>query len=96
MGCLLEFISKGSGDKKRSRFGESLSVMFGVEEEMEEQVLSWEGEFRGKLEGLLEYGDVGECDPKGDIAILEALLEGKPMMVIEPTPYEETKCGGSS
>ena len=32
-------------------------------------------------------------DPDGDIAYFDALLEGEPTEVIEPTPDEETKCG---
>ncbi|KAJ0939378.1 hypothetical protein HanRHA438_Chr02g0060441 [Helianthus annuus] len=64
-----------------------------VEFEVEKKVLSWEDEFLGELEGLSESKQVGEFDPLGDLANLEALQEGKPEKISEPTPYVEIKYG---
>ncbi|KAJ0939920.1 hypothetical protein HanRHA438_Chr02g0066801 [Helianthus annuus] len=70
-------------------------MLFGVEVEDDESedVLFWEGELAGELEGLPEYEEVLELGTIGDLDYLEALLEDGPTRVIEPTPDEKIQCG---
>ncbi|KAJ0622837.1 hypothetical protein HanIR_Chr01g0025151 [Helianthus annuus] len=90
-----ESLVKGVDVDEELDLGDSLGSLFDneVEVEVEKKMLSWEDEFLGELEGLSESEQVGEFDPLGDLANLEALLEGKPEKISEPTPDEETKCG---
>ncbi|XP_076944898.1 uncharacterized protein LOC143615726 [Bidens hawaiensis] len=54
--------------------GDSLELMFGVEEKVVNE-LSEEDEFLDlELDGLLEYDDGGTLDVDGDVAFFEALL----------------------
>ncbi|KAJ0495833.1 hypothetical protein HanIR_Chr12g0613361 [Helianthus annuus] len=61
--------------------------MFGEEEEVDqpsnEDQMSWENEFRDELDELPVDEEIEEFDPEGDLAYLEALLEGSPMMDIK-------------
>ncbi|XP_021971303.1 uncharacterized protein LOC110866463 [Helianthus annuus] len=67
--------------------GDSTGWMFGEEEEVEqpsnEDQMSWENEFRDELDELPVDEEIEEFDPEGDLAYLEALLEGSPMMDIK-------------
>ncbi|KAJ0615401.1 hypothetical protein HanIR_Chr02g0073681 [Helianthus annuus] len=76
--------------------GDSLELMFGAEEEIEEVEIKSSGEdefLELELDGLPIYEEVGVLDPDGDIAYFDALLEGELTEVIEPAPDEETECG---
>ncbi|KAJ0918966.1 hypothetical protein HanRHA438_Chr05g0224021 [Helianthus annuus] len=53
------------------------------EDEESEDNLFWEREFADELEGLPVDEEVGTFDPEGDLAYLEALLEGNPMTDIK-------------
>ncbi|KAJ0450011.1 hypothetical protein HanHA300_Chr15g0551701 [Helianthus annuus] len=54
-----------------------------VEQPPSEAQMSWENEFREELDGLPADEEVEEFDPEGDLAYLEALLEGSSMMDIK-------------
>ncbi|KAM0028340.1 hypothetical protein Hdeb2414_s0019g00550521 [Helianthus debilis subsp. tardiflorus] len=56
--------------KEEVALGDSIGWMFDEDEEADE--------FGEELKGLLVYEEVEEFDPLGDIAYLEALLEGEP------------------
>ncbi|KAF5814503.1 hypothetical protein HanXRQr2_Chr03g0111821 [Helianthus annuus] len=86
---------KGVDVDEELDLGDSLGSLFDdeVEVEVEKKVLSWEDEFLGELEDLSDSEQGGEFDPLGDLENLEALLEGKPEKINEPTPHVEIKCG---
>ncbi|KAF5782985.1 hypothetical protein HanXRQr2_Chr11g0502631 [Helianthus annuus] len=90
-----ESLIKGVDVDEEVDLGDYLGSLFDneVEVEVEKKMLSWEDEFLGELEGLPESEQVGEFDPLGDLANLEALLEGKLEKISEPTPHVEIKCG---
>ncbi|KAF5814747.1 hypothetical protein HanXRQr2_Chr03g0114601 [Helianthus annuus] len=92
---MMQMANCGILRKSELDLGDSLGSLFDdeVEVEVEKKVLIWEDEFLGELEGLSESEQVGEFDPLGDLANLEALLEGKPEKISEPTPHVEIKCG---
>ncbi|KAJ0433769.1 hypothetical protein HanIR_Chr17g0873941 [Helianthus annuus] len=54
-----------------------------VEQPSNEDQMYWENEFRDELDGLRVDEEVKEFDPEGDLAYLEALLEGNPMTDIK-------------
>ncbi|KAF5759593.1 hypothetical protein HanXRQr2_Chr16g0743131 [Helianthus annuus] len=54
-----------------------------VEQPSNEDQMYWENEFREELDGLRVDEEVKEFDPEGDLAYLEALLAGNPMMDIK-------------
>ncbi|KAF5757348.1 hypothetical protein HanXRQr2_Chr17g0825601 [Helianthus annuus] len=54
-----------------------------VEQPSSEDRMSWENEFRDELDRLPVDEEIEEFDPEGDLAYLEALLEGSPMKDIK-------------
>ncbi|KAJ0926100.1 hypothetical protein HanRHA438_Chr04g0167181 [Helianthus annuus] len=54
-----------------------------VEQPSNEDQMTWENEFKEELDGLRVDEEVKEFDPEGDLAYLEALLEGNPMTDIK-------------
>ncbi|KAJ0746842.1 hypothetical protein HanOQP8_Chr05g0182561 [Helianthus annuus] len=93
---MLDEVEKEKVIEEGVELGDSIGLMFGAEEEIEEVEIKSSGEdefLELELDGLPVYEEVGVLDPDGDIAYFDALLEGESTEVIEPTSYEETKCG---
>ncbi|MFS7912407.1 hypothetical protein Hanom_Chr02g00129611 [Helianthus anomalus] len=87
-GGMFDDVEKEKVMEEEVDLGDSIGLMFGAEDEIEVVEIKSSGE-----DAFLELEEVGVLEPEGDIAYLDALLEGELTKMFEPTPDEETKYG---
>ncbi|MFS7981281.1 hypothetical protein Hanom_Chr10g00949131 [Helianthus anomalus] len=73
--------------------GDSLGLMFGVEEVVENKLSGEDEVLELELDGLPVYEEVEESDPDGDRAYFDALLEDEPKKMINLTQTKRLSVG---